>query len=387
MSRKRIERNISYDDRNHLYYVTFHYGTDPLGRRVKRTKTYHTHLDAAHALRVFEEKKRRCEITPPNTLALGEWLQYWYRTIVEPNRARSTAYGYSNIIRRHIIPALGSIPLQELSPAQIQTYYAAALEKGLNANTVCKHHQLLFASLECAVRQELLGRNPARLVTAPPKVSVTHFFYSADQMNRLFDAVRGHPYEAAVKLAGYLGLRRGEICALRWEHIDFTRATVSIRAARTSVGGTSVEKLPKTESSVRTLGIEGMQDLLALLRELERRQTARRKDEPAYNPRGFVLVREDGTPLPPDELSKWFSAYVLQLGLPKLTLHGLRHSFASLANELHIPLFKISRALGHSSTGVTGQIYTHLFDDTQNDVLRSIAAFIEEAPSDEQHII
>lgn len=387
MSRKRIERNISYDDRNRLYYVTFHYGTDALGRRVKRTKTYHTHLDAAHALRVFEEKKRRCEITPPNSLKLSDWMQHWYRTIVEPHRARSTAYGYSNIIRRHIIPALGSVPLQELSPAQIQTYYAKALEKGLNANTVCKHHQVLFSSLECAVRQELLGRNPARLVTAPQKVSVTHSFYSADQMSRLFDAVQGHPYEAAVKLAGYLGLRRGEICALRWEHIDFSRATVSIRAARTSVGGTSVEKLPKTESSVRTLGIDGMQDLLILLRELKRRQASRRKDDPAYNPRGFVLVRENGTPLPPDELSRWFSAYVLQLGLPKLTLHGLRHSFASLANELHIPMFKISRALGHSSTTVTGQIYTHLFDDTQNDVLRSVAAFIEKAPADGQQII
>ena len=77
MSRKRIENNISYDERNRLYYVTFHYGMDASGKRVKKTKTYDTHIAAAQALRIFEMKKQRQEIVMPTELTVGMWLDRW----------------------------------------------------------------------------------------------------------------------------------------------------------------------------------------------------------------------------------------------------------------------------------------------------------------------
>ena len=155
MSRKRIENNISYDERNRLYYVTFHYGMDASGKRVKKTKTYDTHIAAAQALRIFEMKKQRQEIVMPTELTVGMWLDRWLEEVIRPNRARSTTYGYSNMIKNHIKPALGKIILQELTPQQIQAYYLAMREAGLNTNTVHKHHQLLFTALDFAVRQEV----------------------------------------------------------------------------------------------------------------------------------------------------------------------------------------------------------------------------------------
>ena len=384
MSRKRIENNISYDERNRLYYVTFNYGMDANGKRVKKTKTYDTHIAAAQALHIFEQKKSCKEIVIPTELTLGMWLDQWLTEVVEPNRARSTAYGYSNIIKKHIKPALGKIVLQELTPQQIQSYYLTMRERGLCCNTVHKHHQLLFTALECAVRQEVLFRNPARRVEPPAKEQPKHSFYNTDQLRTLFRVVHGEPLEPAVKLAGYLGLRRSEICGLRWENVDLENGTITICAARTTVGGVTINKAPKTNSSVRTLGIAGLTDLEEMLRNMQKEQESRRQKKPSFNPDHFVLVHSNGQPYAPDYISGWFTKFVLSNGLPYLTLHGLRHSFASAANELHIPMFKISKALGHSNTTVTSQVYTHLFDDTQNEVLNQVANAIEGSGQQDQ---
>ena len=228
MSRKRIENNIAYDEGKRKYYVTFHYGIDGNGKRVKKTKTYDTHVAAAEALRIFEMKKRRSEITIPTELTVGMWLDRWLDDVVRPNRARSTVYGYENIIKNHIKPALGKTILQELKPQQIQSYYVDMRGAGLGSNTVHKHHQLLFTALECAVRQEVLHRNPARRVEAPAKAAPRHSFYNTEQMRALFAAVRGMPLEPAVKLAGYLGLRRSEFCGLIWENVDLEHGVISI---------------------------------------------------------------------------------------------------------------------------------------------------------------
>ncbi len=377
MSRRTIEKNIAYDERNRLFYVTFNYGIDGSGKRVKKTKTYDTHIAASDALRIFEMKKQRHEIVMPTELTVGVWLDQWLEDVITPNRARSTAYGYGNMIKNHIKPALGGIVLQELTPQQIQSYYVDMRAQGLGVNTVRKHHQLLYTALDCAVRQELLTRNPARRVDPPAREAPKHRFYTTEQLRRLFLAVEGAPLEPAVKLAGYLGLRRSEICGLKWENIDLEGGTISICAARTTVGGVTIDKGPKTNSSVRTLGIAGMTDLEEMLGSMRSDQAERRRLRPGFNPEGFVLVHANGQPYAPDYVSAWFSAFVKANGLPKLTLHGLRHSFASAANELHIPMFKISKALGHSNTSVTSQVYTHLFDDTQSEVLSQVASAID----------
>ncbi len=384
MSRKRIENNISYDERNRLYYVTFNYGIDVNGKRVKKTKTYDTHIAAAQALQIFEMKKARHEIVIPTELTVGMWLERWLTEVVEPNRARSTTYGYKNMIKNHIGPALGKIVLQELTPQQIQSYYLNMRGQGLSGNTVHKHHQLLFTALDCAVRQEVLSRNPARRVEAPAKEPPKHTFYTTEQLRMLFHAVRGVPLEPAVKLAGYLGLRRSEICGLKWENVDLENGTIAICAARTTVGGVTINKGPKTNSSVRTLGIAGLSDLEEMLRSMKADQEERRRLKPRFNPEGFVLVHSNGQPYSPDYVSGWFTKFVQENGLPYLTLHGLRHSFASAANELHIPMFKISKALGHSNTSVTSQVYTHLFDDTQHEVLTQVASAIDSGTSSDQ---
>ena len=128
-----------------------------------------------------------------------------------------------------------------------------------------------------------------------------------------------------------------------WKMIQMCiRDRLSIREVRTEVGGSVVLKSPKTRTSARRLGITGLQDLQQVLRRAWER---RRSDDP----KEWVVLRQDGTPPKPDQLTRDLLTVVRRQGLPKISLHGLRHSFASVANSQGVPMFDISRTLGHLS--------------------------------------
>ena len=363
MPRKTIQKNLAYDTERQLYYAVFRQD----GRRY--TRTYRTREEAQAALEGNSCADRRL---PGKDCTLGEWLTFWLEEVVARDRAESTLYAYRNMARCHVLPALGRIPLAELTPLRIQGYLYEKMNQGLSPNTVIKHYVMLTTALGMAVRLEMLERSPMDRVTPPKKKEARFSFYSPEQLQLLFSAVSGTMMELPVKLAAYLGLRRSEICGLRWENVDLEAGLLSIREVRTEVGGSVVLKSPKTRTSARRLGITGLQDLQQVLRRAWER---RRSDDP----KEWVVLRQDGTPPKPDQLTRDLLTVVRRQGLPKISLHGLRHSFASVANSQGVPMFDISRTLGHSSMTVTSNIYTPLFDDTEAQALAAVARAIEKA--------
>lgn len=361
MPRKTIRKNLAYDSERRLYYATFHQD----GRRY--TRTYHSEPEALEALDAQGDSAPQAQ----KDCTLGQWLAYWLEEVVARDRAESTIYCYRNIIRCHVAPALGTVPLSQLTPLRIQNYLHEQMDQGLCPNTVHKHYVLLTTALGLAVRLELLQRSPMDRVS-PPKLQETRYtFYTPAQLQSLFSAVAGTMLELPVKLAAYLGLRRSEICGLRWEHVDLDQGILSVQEVRTEVGGRVVLKEPKTRTSVRRLGITGLKDLQAVLRAI-------RSQRPQAAPEDWVVLRQDGVPPMPDQLTRDLLTVVRRCGLPHITLHGLRHSFASVANSQGVPMHDISRTLGHSSIAVTSNIYTHLFDDTASQTLAVVARAIEQ---------
>lgn len=306
---------------------------------------------------------------------LADWLEYWMDEEIEPTRAETTACGYWNIVRKHIVPDLGAVGLAQLTPEMLNGYYHRLLdERCLSPNTVRKHHILLHTALESALRRGLIPANPAQRA-APPRASAAQVnCYTPARLARLLREVEGNPLELPVKLACCLGLRRGEVLGLRWRDVDLQAGLISVRWARTTAGYRVVEKQPKTDSSCRTLSVQSMGNLLLLLRRL---QLQRRRDGIPCGPEDYLVLNAAGRPWHPNVLSAAFAAFVAERGLPPITLHGLRHTFASVANSARVPMYQISRAMGHSSPGITQRIYTHLFDQTHGEVLAAVAKVVK----------
>lgn len=378
MARKAVERNIAYDDQRKLYYVSMELGRDENGKRIKQYRTFPTLGAARNGLRDFHagiERERELErkLAPAQELDLSHWLEYWMDSIVRPNRAETTVYAYQKIIDNHIDPALGTVPLKRLTPKMVQEYYTETQRaNGLSSNTMRRHHDLLSSALRSAVRQDVIPASPMERVE-PPRVRTTEsYFYNNQELKLLYQKIEGNILELAVKLAGSLGMRREEICGLKWENVDLQRHLVLIREARTAYGATIVQKETKNRSSVRTLYLPDEVYLL-LEQEQARQQQERCLQSPTYNPTDHVILDAKGVPYSPNALSLAFTRFVKKNDLPRLTFHGLRHTFATIASCQGASLFDIGKALGHSTPATTGRIYTHLVDRTHEELVQRVS--------------
>lgn len=373
MARKTVERNISYDDIRKLYYVSMDLGRDDRGKRIKQYRTYPTLSAARAGLRDFLAHREQERQTPRHQMTLSDWLEYWMDTIIRPNRAETTVYAYQQIIDNHLDPALGSIPLLKLTPKDIQQYYTTVQrENGLSSNTMRRHHDLLSSALRSAVRQEMIPVSPMNRVEPPRPRPKETSFYDNLELKQLYQLIQGKPLELPVKLAGSLGMRREEICGLKWDNVDLQRRLVIIREARTAYGANIVQKETKNRASVRTLYLAD--ELCLLLEQEQSRQEALRCQDPDnFNPEGYVVLDHKQRPYSPNALSLAFTRFVRRNNLPRLTFHGLRHTFATIASCQGASLFDIGKALGHSTPSTTGRIYTHLVDRTHEDLMLRVS--------------
>ena len=378
MARKAVERNIAYDDQRKLYYVSMELGRDENGKRIKQYRTFPTLAAARNGLRDFHaglERERELErkLAPAQELDLSHWLEYWMDSIVRPNRAETTVYAYQKIIDNHIDPALGTVPLKRLTPKMVQEYYTETQRaNGLSSNTMRRHHDLLSSALRSAVRQDVIPASPMERVEPPRVRTAESYFYNNQELKLLYQKIEGNILELAVKLAGSLGMRREEICGLKWENVDLQRHLVLIREARTAYGATIVQKETKNRSSVRTLYLPDEVYLL-LEQEQARQQQERCLQSPTYNPTDHVILDAKGVPYSPNALSLAFTRFVKKNDLPRLTFHGLRHTFATIASCQGASLFDIGKALGHSTPATTGRIYTHLVDRTHEELVQRVS--------------
>lgn len=377
MSRKKVESNISYDEDRQLYYVYMDYGRDENGKRIKKYVTYPTLAAARRGLREFRAELDTHQQVAPRSMTLDQWLEYWMEIVIEPNRAETTVYGYRKIIDNHLSPALGNVPIQKLTPQHLQSYYTMLMkEKGLAPNTVRRHHDLLSCALHMAMRHDLILRCPTERVEPPRVVPHEAQFYSPENLKRLYSLAEGTWLEIVVKLAGNLGLRREEICGLHWESVDFDLRKIHIKEARTSAGANIIQKETKNRSSTRALHMTD--ELLRLLKRERARQAENRLAlGEKWEDCGLVVVDATGHPYPPNAISLAFTRFIRKHNLPKITLHGLRHTFATVASAQGAPLFDIGKALGHSTPATTGRIYTHLLDQTHTATLDRVAAALK----------
>jgi integrase len=346
------------------FRVTLEMGRDTSGKRLRQYTTASSEAEAKKLLNEFEYNQQRNILVQTMKMSFSEFLSHWEENYVKYNCEETTSYGYKNIIYKHIAPYLGNIELQKLQPVHIQQYYKHLMdEKRLSPNTVHKHHGCIRKALDYGLKQQFLYRNVADAVSLPKKEKFEGQSYDRTQLNNLLNVVKDTKIESPIYLAVYLGLRREEIVGLKWKFIDFEQRLIHIYEVRTSAGSNEVIKAPKTDKSKRSLFITD-ELLETLLNHKQRQEEYRRLLEVEYVNSGYVYVKDNGKPYRVNSITEQFKAFLEKNHLPKLRLHDLRHTFASILYDEGVDLKAISEALGHSDLGTTNKIYTHRFDKT-----------------------
>lgn len=240
-------------------------------------------------------------------------------------------------------------------------------------------YAMLSSALGYAERKKLIPRNPCfaveyRGAKSRRRADIT---WSMDQLRAFCTAALGDRLGELYVFAALTGLRRGELCALRWSDVDLGAARLVVRRNRYVIDWQVGEGDAKSEAGDgRTVALDTTSG--DLLRALRTRQAERQLAlGEAWKASGRVFVREDGSEWHPQTVSKMFTKFLAGLDLPRTTLHGLRHLSAMLGAEAGETLIQTSRRLGHAKTSTTADLYGHVFDDTAKRVADQRAALLQ----------
>ena len=308
------------------WVIVYDIGKDQLtGKRKQKTEgSWATKKEAEKVLRSRIAELETTFERKTDSSPMSSYLRYWLDSYCTPRLAPNTVRGYRVNIEKHIIPYIGTIPLNKLQPKDLQTLYDKLLAAGLSGTSARYVHNNLRKALGAAVKAQLIPRNPADLVD-PPKVDRYEAnTLTPEQAQKLIAASAGTEIHLPVLLALTLGLRRGEALGLQWADVDPTAKTVTVRhSASFSKGGFQLGAT-KTKNSRRTLMVpEILQDALeiALVRQAQEAE----QFGAGYNPHDLVCCRLDGSPLTSGVLHHQYHALLSRLGLPSIRFHDLRH--------------------------------------------------------------
>ncbi|HET6963220.1 MAG TPA: tyrosine-type recombinase/integrase [Acidimicrobiales bacterium] len=311
-------------------------------------------------------------------LTVGRYLtEIWLpgvRAVLRPG----TYSSYAMNVRTHMVPGLGSLRLSDLDPPTINAFYGRLLDGGprppLARSTIRRLHATLRRALRDAVRWGYLGVNPAGDADPPWVPHREMPAWDIVQLRTFLAGARSDPRYELWLFYALTGTRRGEALGLRWSDVDLEARRVSIRRAHLMVDHHLWVGETKTVRGRRTIAIDG--HLTAALAELRRRETDRGRGRN----QDLVFVRPDGAPWNPEQVTRWFARLANELHLPRLTLHGLRHSHATCALAAGVDAKIISVRLGHAHMGVTADLYQHALPGLDRDAAERMARLIVPDP-------
>lgn len=319
----------------------------------------------------------------PSKRTLAVFLREWLDSIRATVRP-STWAAYSMLTEVHIIAALGTVPLQRLTAAQLNALYADLLAKGrrdgkggLSPRTVAYVHATIRKALAEAVRWQILTRNVADAATPPrQRSSDTLRTWSADELRAFLAHVESDRLYAAYVLAATTGLRRGEVLGLRWRDLDLNAGRLAVVQTLVSVNYVVSFSTPKTARGRRSVALDSTTS--AALRAHRVRRLEERLALGLGSPGDDDLVFTDveGEPLHPGQFSDRFDRLVKAAGVPRINFHGLRHTHATLALRAGVHPKVVSERLGHSTISITLDTYSHAIPAMQEEAAEKVAALV-----------
>ena len=357
--------------KNGRYYAVLNY-IDAEGQR--KTKWISLGLSEKDNKRKAEAElaRLRAEFEPSkevgalsSDMLFADYLLEWLE-IAKGRLAHATYGAYQGLLKSTIVPYFRKkLTLRELEARHLQMFYSEMLRR-VTPNTVIHYHAVIHSALKYAVKTDMLIQNVADKVDRPRKNSFQPVFLSAEEMQKMFEALRGTKLELPVLVAAFFGFRRGEVLELKWDAIDFNRGTLTIKRTVTeaTIDGTIriiEQDSAKAKSSLRTLPLVGsFRDYFQKVKETQELNKKVCGNCYNYEYDGYVFVNELGERMRPSYLTEYFPKYIAKHGMPKMRFHDLRHSCTSLLLANGMPLKQIQEWIGHSDFSTTANIYAHL---------------------------
>jgi integrase len=318
----------------------------------------------------------------PSRMTVAQYLSGWLMSVRPPAVRGGTWRGYEVNVRRHLIPRLGAIPLQQLTRAAVKAAYQDLAAHGslkggtLTVKTAHNIHLTLRKALGDAVEDRLATHNAADGAHRLPRDRPEMRTWTAEQLSAFLAAVANRDDFALWRLAATSGMRRGELLGLRWAAADLDARRVQIVQQRVRGADGFTYGPPKTAKGRRSIALDAV-TVTALWAHRQAQGVIRPAFGPGYQDADLVFARADGSPMDPDSVSGTFERIVRRLGLPMIRLHDLRHTHATLALAAGVHPKVVQERLGHSSVAMTLDLYSHAVPAMEADAASRIAALID----------
>jgi integrase len=328
----------------------------------------------------LEEARNRLAADEPvkdARVTVGGFVEDWIRKALPASRRKaSTVENYATIARAHLTPPpFGTFTLDKLRPSDIEALLVAKRETGLSDSTVRLIYTVCRAMLDIAVRDGLVRRNGAAAVKRPTIKRSEARYLAFGEVGRLLEAARGDRLEPLVVLMLGTGLRRGEALALHWSDVDLAGEHVRVRWTLSRVDRALVFDEPKTERSRRFVPLPS--PVAETLRRHKAALAAERLAALVWAPweghEDLVFPTRIGTPTDPRNALRAFDGIARRAGLEDVHLHTLRHSAASALIAFGAHLKVVQELLGHSSYGITADIYSHVAMEQQREAAERLS--------------
>ena len=303
----------------------------------------------------------------PGKTTLAEYLERWLKDYAWPNLAPRTAEGYQYIVRSHLIPSLGQVPLTQLKPEHLQCLYSEKLSAGrfdgkggLSKRSVQYIHVTLHKALKNAVKLGMIGRNPADAVE--PHRPQHHEMQTMNEsdIHIFLELAKSTPYYALFYLALFTGMRRSELLALRWCDVDLLLCQLSVtRTIHQLHNRDIIFQQTKTDKSRRMVSLSPS-TAIVLREHRELQEKMRQSLGLTLTDEDLVFCQIDGKPLLPDSITHAWMKLARRTGLRGIRLHDARHPHASLMLKQGIHPKIVQERLGHSSIQITLDTYSHV---------------------------
>ena len=328
-------------------------------RRVERAGTEDKMETKKLARKAQAEYDASLRIKSGLNVTYGRLLNEWKASLPRSGLKANTVKRYESIIEKHLQPALGNLPIKRITPIMLQRYLESIPLGYSSLNSICAaiKKSFTFAVVMC----EYLPVSPAEYLHAPRtiKEEKESDVFDLKEIHQIFTRFGGQDMGRAIYLSYYTGLRIGECCSLSWGDVDLAQGEIRVRTTLIDDHGWTVQPIPKSKRSIRTVQIpDKLRDLLSAWRLQSMEQ--RMKYGAYYRGQDFVACRENGEGLTPDNF-RYFNRWCKET-FGHGSFHTLRHTYATALLEHGADLELVSKQLGHSTIAITAQVYSHVLD-------------------------